>query len=66
MNRRFKSSQAEAIPPAGGAFAPWSTRGPEKEEWKDRGHRYDLRDLDATRPADLRIMISPPHSSVGA
>lgn len=34
--------------------------GPEKEQWKARGNRYDCRELEASRPTNLRITISPP------
>jgi hypothetical protein len=61
MNRRFSNSgQAEVIPPMGESSVPWSTPGPEKEKWKNLGNRYDLRNLEGSRPSDLRITISPP------
>ena len=58
--------RAEATPPVGELSAPWSIPGPEKEHWKERGHRYDLRKLDASRPFDLSITISLPRQSVSA
>ena len=67
MNRRFTNQgQAEIIPPMGEDSAPWSTPGPEKENWKSLGNRYDLRNLEASRPSDLRITISPPRQFASA
>jgi hypothetical protein len=59
-------TQSEQTPRSGESSAPWLVPGPEKELWKQEGHRYDLRDLDASRPSDLRITFSPPRQFVSA
>ena len=59
------TGQAEPIPHVEEAVAPWSVPGPEKEAWKERGNYYDYRDLQASRPSDLKITISGPRQFTG-
>jgi hypothetical protein len=60
------TGHADSIPHGDEAAAPWSVPGPQKEAWKSLGNRYDLRNLEASRPPDLRITISPPRQFASA
>jgi hypothetical protein len=59
------AGHAKPVPHVPEAAAPWSIPGPEKEQWKERGNRYNLRELDASRPSDLEITISGPRQFTG-